>query len=79
MQRQPASSLDLFTDSVRLMGDGTMIAVMEFDHRLDMQRLFEAASRCVDVFPILSSTLVRGHGPAYWDPGKGRAATRYFL
>lgn len=67
MQRQPASSLDLFTDSVRLMGDGTMIAVMEFDHRLDMQRLFEAASRCVDVFPILSSTLVRGHGPAYWD------------
>ena len=67
MHRQPASSLDLFTDSVRLMGDGTMIAVMEFDRRLDMQRLFEAASRCVDVFPILSSKLVRGHGPAYWD------------
>jgi NRPS condensation-like uncharacterized protein len=67
MQRQPASSLDLFTDSVRLMGDSTMIAVMEFDRRLDMGRLFEAASRCIDAFPILSSKLVRGSGPAYWD------------
>jgi NRPS condensation-like uncharacterized protein len=67
MQRQPASSLDLFTDSVRLMGDATMIAVMEFDRRLDMRRLFEAASLCFDAFPILGSRLVRGHGPAYWD------------
>ncbi len=67
MQRQPASSLDLFTDSVRLMGDATMIAVMEFSRRLDMRRLFEAASRCIDAFPILSSKLVRGRGPAYWD------------
>ena len=67
MQRQPASSLDLFTDSVRLMGDATMIAVMEFDRRLDMRRLFEAASLCIDVFPILGSRLVRGQGAAYWD------------
>jgi NRPS condensation-like uncharacterized protein len=67
MQRQPASSLDLFTDSIRLMGDATMIAVMEFNKRLDMHRLFEAASRCIDAFPILSSKLVRGNGPAYWD------------
>jgi NRPS condensation-like uncharacterized protein len=67
MQRQPASSLDLFTDSVRLMGDATMIAVMEFDRRLDMRRLFEAASLCIDVFPILGSKLVRGRGPAYWE------------
>lgn len=67
MQRQPASSLDLFTDSVRLMGDATMIAVMEFDRRLDMGRLFEAATRCTDAFPILGSRLVRGRGPAYWE------------
>ena len=67
MQRQPASSLDLFTDSVRLMGDATMIAVMEFDRRLDMRRLFEAASLCFDAFPILGSRLVRGRGPAYWE------------
>ncbi|HEY3419035.1 MAG TPA: hypothetical protein VGK23_00590 [Methanomassiliicoccales archaeon] len=67
MQRQPASSLDLFTDSVRLMGDATMIAVMEFDRRLDMGRLFKASSQCNDVFPILGSKLVRGRGPAYWD------------
>ncbi len=67
MQCQPASSLDLFTDSIRLMGDATMIAVMEFGRRLDMGRLFEAASRCNDAYPILSSKLVRGRGPAYWD------------
>lgn len=31
----PASPLDMFTDSVRLMGDATMCAVMEFDRNLD--------------------------------------------
>jgi NRPS condensation-like uncharacterized protein len=67
MQRQPASSLDLFTDSVRLMGDATMIAVMEFDRHLDIRRLEDATSRCLDAFPILRSRLVRGHGPAYWE------------
>jgi NRPS condensation-like uncharacterized protein len=67
MRSQPASSLDLFTDSVRQLGDATMIAVMEFTRRLDMNRLFEAASICTDAFPILGSKLVRGRGPAYWD------------
>lgn len=42
MQTCPASALDLFTDSVRLMGDATLCAVMEFDVGLNQRRL-EAA------------------------------------
>jgi NRPS condensation-like uncharacterized protein len=71
MHRQPASSLDLFTDSTRLMGDATMLSVMEFDRHLDAERLRLAASRCLDAFPILSSRLSRGHGPAYWEYQEG--------
>jgi len=74
MQRQPASSLDLFTDSTRLMGDATLLSVMEFDRHLDTERLRLAASRCLDAFPILSSRLFRGHGPAYWEYQEGGAA-----
>ncbi len=72
MQSQPASSLDLFTDSVRLMGDATMISVLEFDRQLDIEKLRGALSRCLDAFPILSSRLVRDGGPAFWEP-LGRA------
>jgi NRPS condensation-like uncharacterized protein len=78
MQRQPATSLDLFTDSVRLMGDATMIAVMEFDRRLDMLRMFAAASKCIDAYPILRSKLVRGQGPAYWELQEKEASDEVF-
>ncbi len=67
MHRRPASSLDLFTDSVRLMGDATLIAVMEFDRHLASDRMEVALSRCLDAYPILSSRLVRNGGPAYWE------------
>lgn len=67
LMRQPASSLDLFTDSVRLMGDATLISVMEFDRRLAVERMEAALSRCLDAYPILSSRLVRDGGPAYWE------------
>ncbi|OPY33146.1 MAG: Condensation domain protein [Methanomassiliicoccales archaeon PtaU1.Bin124] len=67
MQRQPASALDLFTDSVRSMGDATMVSVLEFDRHLDAHRMEVAARRCLDAYPILSSRLVRGKGPAYWE------------
>jgi len=57
----------MFTDSLRLMGDATMIAVLEFEGRADRERLEEAFSGCLDAFPILSSRMVRGNGPAYWE------------
>lgn len=67
MQRRPATSLDLFVDSTRTMGDATIVSVMEFDRHLDIERLRLAARKCFDAFPILSSRLFRGHGPAYWE------------
>lgn len=67
MQTCPASTLDLFTDSVRLMGDATLCAVMEFDVRLNQPRLEAAASACLAAHPVLHSRLVRGSGPAYWE------------
>lgn len=62
-----ASSLDLFTDSVRLMGDATTCAVMEFDRRLDPHLLEDAAQACLLAHPVLHSRLVRGQGPAFWE------------
>jgi NRPS condensation-like uncharacterized protein len=67
MHRRPASSLDLFTDSVRLMGDATLISVLEFDRWLDRGRLKRALSSCLDAYPILSSRLVRNGAPAFWE------------
>ncbi len=67
MYTREASALDLFTDSVRLMGDATMCAVMEFDRRLDPVVLEEAAQACLLAHPILHSRLVRGNGPAFWE------------
>lgn len=67
MHRQPASALDLFTDSTRMMGDSTIVSVMEFDRHLDQGRLQEAAGRCFGAYPILRARLVRGDGPAHWD------------
>ncbi len=64
----PASSLDLFTDSIRLMGDATMCAVMEFDRNLDPNVLQEAAQACLMAHPVLHSRLIRGkNGPAVWE------------
>ncbi len=67
MYTREASALDLFTDSVRLMGDATTCAVMEFDRELDPCRLRNAAQACLLAHPILHSRLVRGTGPAYWE------------
>ncbi|MEN6342711.1 MAG: hypothetical protein ABFC89_09150 [Methanospirillum sp.] len=67
MYTRPASALDLFTDSVRRMGDATICAVMAFDRRLDPARLEEAAEACQRAHPILHSRLVRGSGPAHWE------------
>jgi NRPS condensation-like uncharacterized protein len=67
MYTREASALDLFTDSVRLMGDATTCAVMEFDRELDPCRLRNAAQACLLAHPILHSRLVRGAGPAYWE------------
>ncbi|PKL70876.1 MAG: hypothetical protein CVV30_05925 [Methanomicrobiales archaeon HGW-Methanomicrobiales-1] len=67
MYTREASALDLFTDSVRLMGDATLCAVMEFDRRLDARTLEEAAQACLLAHPILHSRLVRGNGPAFWE------------
>lgn len=66
MYTREASALDLFTDSVRLMGDATLCAVMEFDRRLDPRVLEEAAKACLLAHPVLHSRLVRGNGPAFW-------------
>jgi NRPS condensation-like uncharacterized protein len=67
MQTREASALDLFTDSVRLMGDATLCAVMEFDRRLDAVALEKATMACLRAHPILHSRLVRGNGPAFWE------------
>lgn len=67
MQRQPASALDLFTDSTRMMGDSTIVSVMVFDRHLDLGRLRVAVERCFGAYPILRARLVRGNGPAYWE------------
>jgi NRPS condensation-like uncharacterized protein len=67
MYTREASSLDLFTDSVRIMGDATPCAVMEFDKKLDPAVLEEAAQACLLAHPVLHSRLVRGKGPAFWE------------
>lgn len=67
MRTCPATSLDLFTDSIRLMGDATMCLVMEFDTKMDIHRLQRAAKACLDAHPVLRSRLVRWKGPAYWE------------
>jgi len=67
MYTREASALDLFTDSVRLMGDATLCAVMEFDRRIDPAVLEAAAQACLCAHPILHSRLVRGNGPARWE------------
>lgn len=67
MYTREASTLDLFTDSIRLMGDATLCSVMEFDRKLDPCRLEEAAQGCLMAHPVLHSRLVRGNGPAFWE------------
>lgn len=67
MYTREASALDLFTDSVRLMGDATLCAVMEFVGRLDPGALEAAAQACLEAHPVLHSRLVRGSGPARWE------------
>lgn len=67
MYTREASALDLFTDSVRLMGDATLCAVMEFDGQLDPRALEAAAQACLEAHPVLHSRLVRGNGPARWE------------
>ena len=67
MYTREASALDLFTDSVRIMGDATPCAVIEFDRSLDPAVLEEAAQACLLAHPILHSRLVRGNGPAFWE------------
>ena len=72
MYTREASTLDLFTDSIRIMGDATLCGVMEFDRRLDPENLGTAAHACLLAHPILHSRLVREKGPAFWemaDPG----------
>jgi NRPS condensation-like uncharacterized protein len=67
MYTREASALDLFTDSIRIMGDATLCAVMEFDTRLDPRTLEAAAQACISAHPVLHSRLVRGNGPAFWE------------
>lgn len=66
MISREASALDLFTDSVRLMGDATLCGVMEFTARIDPGRLGDAAYACLRAHPVLHSRLERGNGPARW-------------
>jgi NRPS condensation-like uncharacterized protein len=66
MNTREASALDLFTDSIRAMGDATLCAVMEFDRQLDPAALERAAQACIRAHPVLHSRLVRGCGPAHW-------------
>jgi len=70
MHTREATALDLFTDSVRLMGDATLCAVMEFDKKLDTRVLEMAAQACLVANPILHCRLVRGNGPAFWEMAK---------
>ncbi|MDD1690720.1 MAG: hypothetical protein LUQ66_08675 [Methanoregula sp.] len=67
MYSREASALDLFTDSVRLMGDATLCAVMVFNRRLDPGTLEDAAQACLMAHPVLHSRLVRGNGAAFWE------------
>ena len=67
MFTREASSLDLFTDSIRLMGDATLCAVMEFDRSLDPAALEKAAQACLMAHPVLHSRLNRGNRPAVWE------------
>jgi NRPS condensation-like uncharacterized protein len=67
MHTREASALDLFTDSVRCMGDATLCGVMEFDRKLDLRLLEDASRACLQAHPILHSRLVRGKGPAFWE------------
>lgn len=67
METREAPALDLFCDSVRIMGDATLCAVMEFDRHLDPCALEEAAQACLLAHPVLHSRLVRGNGPAFWE------------
>ncbi|MDD4138524.1 MAG: hypothetical protein PHT99_11650, partial [Methanoregula sp.] len=67
MNTREASTLDLFTDSCRLMGDATLCAVMEFDRKLDPCVLEDAAQACLLAHPILHSRLVLMKDPAYWE------------
>jgi NRPS condensation-like uncharacterized protein len=67
MSTREASSLDLFCDSIRLLGDATLCAVMEFDRELHPGVLEEAARACLRAHPVLHSRLVRGNGPAFWE------------
>lgn len=67
MYTREASALDLFTDSVRIMGDATLCAVMAFDRQLDPAALEDAARACLLAHPVLHSRLVRGDGPARWE------------
>ncbi|MDO9324990.1 MAG: hypothetical protein Q7T80_08560 [Methanoregula sp.] len=77
MHTREASALDLFTDSVRLMGDATLCAVMEFDRRLDTCALEKATLACLNAHPILHSRLVRGNGPAFWELVEPVSATPF--
>ncbi len=67
MYTRGASSLDLFTDSIRLMGDATLCAVMEFDRSLDPAALEQAFQACLMAHPVVHSRLIRGDGPAVWE------------
>ncbi|HTY14221.1 MAG TPA: hypothetical protein VMC42_00775 [Methanoregulaceae archaeon] len=67
MYTREASALDLFTDSVRIMGDATLCSVMEFERSLDPVSLGEAVQACLLAHPILHSRLVRHNGPAHWE------------
>jgi NRPS condensation-like uncharacterized protein len=67
MYTREASALDLFEDSVRIMGDPTLCGVTEFDQRLDPILLERAVRACIMAHPILHSRLVRGNGPPFWE------------
>ena len=53
------------------MGDATLCGVMEFDRRIDPEKLENAAQTCLLAHPILHSRLVRGNGPAFWELVRG--------
>lgn len=79
MFTRKASSLDLFTDSVRIMGDATLCGVMEFDRRINPEKLENAAKACLLAHPILHSRLVRGNGPAFWELMKDVSLPRIII
>jgi NRPS condensation-like uncharacterized protein len=67
MRTCPASALDVFTDSIRLMGDATMCAVMEFDLKLNVREMERAASAVMSANPVLHSRMVRWNREAHWE------------